>query len=132
MQPRRPRVLLVDSSRELQRRVQQILGPVCELHFCMDGTEGLAALARGIDFDLVFADLSMAGVEAPEFYTIARGDYGLESRVVFLREPRCPHRRFAASVGNHVLPKPVVPASLLAVVRDALAQRRRPSASASP
>ena len=86
----------------------------------LGGVEALALLAADSDFDSVICDLMMPKVDGKSLYdSIKKEDPELADRIVFMSggafTPRL--RRFAASVSNPVLQKPLGRDELEAILR---------------
>ncbi|MDH3484785.1 MAG: ATP-binding protein [Myxococcales bacterium] len=120
----RPRILIIDDDAmvlsALRRRLRRRYEPVTVL----GGVEALALLAEDSSFDAIICDLMMPEVDGKSFYdTIRQRHPKLVDRVVFMSggafTPRL--RKFAASVSNPVMQKPVTREhleSMLASIRE--------------
>jgi CheY-like chemotaxis protein len=107
---KRARLLIVDDDAmvlsALRRRLQRRYDTVTVL----GGAEALARLAEDPGFDSILCDLIMPEVDGKSFYEAVEQDHPqLADRIVFMSggafTPRL--RKFAASVSNPVLQKPV-------------------------
>lgn len=106
----RSRILIVDDDAMVLSALRRRLRRRCETVTVLGGVEALARLAEDTDFDAIICDLMMPDVDGKSLYdTIQRKHPKLVDRVVFMSggafTPRL--RKFAASVSNPVLQKPV-------------------------
>ena len=123
----RSRILIIDDDAMVLSALRRRLRRRYETVTVLGGVEALARLAEDSDFDAIICDLMMPEVDGKSFYdTIQQRHPELVDRVVFMSggafTPRL--RRFAASVSNPVLQKPVTREhleSMLASIQEEVA-----------
>jgi signal transduction histidine kinase len=106
----RARLLIVDDDAMVLSALRRRLRRRYDTVTVLGGVEALAHLAEDPDFDSIVCDLMMPEVDGKSFYDAVKQDHPhLSDRIVFMSggafTPRL--RRFAASVPNPVLQKPV-------------------------
>ncbi|HEX4355452.1 MAG TPA: response regulator, partial [Polyangiales bacterium] len=69
---RRARVLLVDDEPSIRAVYPEVLGLDYEVVVAANGREGLAILAERTDFDVIVCDMTMPGMDGPQFYEALR------------------------------------------------------------
>lgn len=116
----RSRLLIVDDDAMVLSALRRRLSRRYDVVTVLGGVEALALLAADSDFDAIICDLMMPKVDGKSLYdSIAKEDRGLADRIVFMSggafTPRL--RRFAASVSNPVLQKPLGREELEAILR---------------
>ncbi|HEY2735857.1 MAG TPA: response regulator [Polyangiales bacterium] len=116
---RRARVLLVDDEPSIRAVYPEVLGLEYEVIVAANGREGLAILTERTDFDVIVCDMTMPGMDGPQFYEALRAQAPhLLSRVLFcsggLVTARL--RQFAKSIPNQFLDKPIDLESLCAAL----------------
>lgn len=135
------KILIVDDDIAVQATIRLLLERAGHhVVAASDGRKGLAALFEAGDFDLVFLDIFMPGMD------------GLETmRLIQQRQPQIPiivisgrpvvadpcgspdHLTMAAQLGAvRILQKPFKPAALLTAVAGCLDAAKRPSSSSVP
>jgi CheY-like chemotaxis protein len=116
---RRARVLLVDDEPSIRAVYPEVLGLDYEVVVAANGREGLAILAERTDFDVIVCDMTMPGVDGPQFYEALRAQAPqLLTRILFcsggLVTARL--RQFAKSIPNQFLDKPIALETLCAAL----------------
>ena len=116
----RLRLLIVDDDAMVLSALRRRLCRRYEVVTVLGGVEALALLAADSEFDSIICDLMMPKVDGKSFYdSIKKEDPELADRIVFMSggafTPRL--RRFAASVSNPVLQKPLGHQELEAILR---------------
>jgi signal transduction histidine kinase len=106
----RSRLLIVDDDAMVLSALRRRLRRRYDVVTALGGVEALALIAADPEFDSIICDLMMPKVDGKSFYDAIREDNpSLAERIVFMSggafTPRL--RRFAASVPNPVLQKPV-------------------------
>ncbi len=106
----RSRILIIDDDAMVLSALRRRLRRRYDTVTVLGGVEALARLAEDSEFDAVICDLMMPEVDGKSFYdTIQQRHPELVDRVVFMSggafTPRL--RKFAASVSNPVMEKPV-------------------------
>jgi CheY-like chemotaxis protein len=119
----RSRLLIVDDDAMVLSALRRRLRRRYDTITALGGVEGLALLSEDADFDSIVCDLMMPEVDGKSFYdTVKREHPQLADRIVFMSggafTPRL--RKFAASVSNPVLQKPVSRENLEAMVSSRL------------
>jgi CheY-like chemotaxis protein len=104
------RILIVDDDAMVLSALRRRLRRRYDTVTVLGGAEALARLSEDPSFDSIICDLMMPEVDGKSFYdTIEKEHPQLSKRIVFMSggafTPRL--RRFAASVPNPVLQKPV-------------------------
>ena len=122
----RSRLLIVDDDAMVLSALRRRLRRRYDVTTALGGVEALALLATDPGFDSIICDLMMPRVDGKSFYEEVRAEHPeLAERIVFMSggafTPRL--RRFAASVLNPVLQKPVGREELEAMLA---LQRRSP------
>jgi CheY-like chemotaxis protein len=105
---RRARVLVVDDELPIANTLRELLAPEHEVVAAANAREALTAIAR-IDFDVVFCDLMMPGMNGIDLYERLRAERpGLERRIVFMTGGAFTAHtaEFLASVDNRRIEKP--------------------------
>jgi signal transduction histidine kinase len=107
---RRARLLIVDDDAMVLSALRRRLRRRYDVVTVLGGVEALALLDEDSEFDSILCDLMMPRVDGKSFYdSIRRENPELAERIVFMSggafTPRL--RKFAASVPNPVLQKPV-------------------------
>ena len=115
----RPRLLIVDDDAMVLSALRRRLRRRFETATALGGVEALAFLSEDSDFDSIVCDLMMPEVDGKSFYeTVVEEHPQLAERIVFMSggafTPRL--RKFAASVPNPVLQKPVSREDLEAIL----------------
>lgn len=121
----RSRLLIVDDDAMVLSALRRRLRRRYDTITALGGVEGLALLSEDADFDSIVCDLMMPEVDGKSFYdTVKREHPQLTERIVFMSggafTPRL--RKFAASVSNPVLQKPVSREDLEAMLASRLAE----------
>lgn len=116
----RARLLIIDDDAMVLSALRRRLCRRYEVMTVLGGVEALALLAADSDFDSIICDLMMPKVDGKSLYdSIKKEDPELADRIVFMSggafTPRL--RRFAASVSNPVLQKPLGRDELEAILR---------------
>jgi len=116
----RSRILIIDDDAMVLSALRRRLCRRYEVVTVLGGVEALALLAADSDFDAIICDLMMPKVDGKSLYdSINKENPALADRVVFMSggafTPRL--RRFAASVSNPVLQKPIGREELEATLR---------------
>ncbi len=106
----RSRILIVDDDAMVLSALRRRLRRRYDIVTVLGGVEALARIAEDSRFDAIVCDLMMPEVDGKSFYdTIAQSYPKLVERIVFMSggafTPRL--RKFAASVSNPMLQKPV-------------------------
>jgi CheY-like chemotaxis protein len=106
----RLRLLIIDDDAMVLSALRRRLSRRYDVVTVLGGVEALALLSADPDFDSILCDLMMPKVDGKSFYDSVASEYPeLAPRIVFMSggafTPRL--RRFAASVPNPVLQKPV-------------------------
>ncbi|UCF47733.1 MAG: response regulator [Myxococcales bacterium] len=106
----RSRLLIVDDDAMVLSALRRRLRRRYDTVTVLGGVEALARLSEDPDFDSIVCDLMMPEVDGKSFYDAIKKDHPqLADRIVFMSggafTPRL--RKFAASVSNPVLQKPV-------------------------
>ena len=104
----RARVLVVDDETPIANTLRELLAPDHEVVAATNAREALTALARS-DFDVVFCDLMMPGMNGIDLYERLRVDRpGMERRIVFMTGGAFTAHtaEFLASVDNRRIEKP--------------------------
>jgi CheY-like chemotaxis protein len=119
----RSRLLIVDDDAMVLSALRRRLRRRYDTITALGGVEGLALLSEDADFDSIVCDLMMPEVDGKSFYdTVKREHPQLADRIVFMSggafTPRL--RKFAASVSNPVLQKPVSRENLEAMLSSRL------------
>ncbi|MCZ6805550.1 MAG: hybrid sensor histidine kinase/response regulator, partial [Deltaproteobacteria bacterium] len=120
----RPRILIVDDDAMVLSALRRRLRRRYDTVTVLGGVEALARLAEDPHFDAIICDLMMPEVDGKSLYETIQGQHPrLVDRIVFMSggafTPRL--RKFAASVSNPVLQKPVTREhleSMLALIRE--------------
>ena len=124
----RARILIVDDDAMVLSALRRRLRRRYDIVTVLGGVEALARLEEDPDFDAVICDLMMPEVDGKSFYESTQKLYpDLADRIIFMSggafTPRL--RKFAASVSNPVLQKPVtrehLESMLSAIRKDAAA-----------
>jgi CheY-like chemotaxis protein len=107
---KRARLLIVDDDAMVLSALRRRLSRRYDVVTVLGGVEALALLAVDSDFDSIICDLMMPKVDGKSLYdSVMKEDAELAGRIVFMSggafTPRL--RRFAASVSNPVLQKPL-------------------------
>jgi PAS domain S-box-containing protein len=105
---RRARVLVVDDELPIANTLRELLAPEHEVVAATNAREALTAIARS-NFDVVFCDLMMPGMNGIDLYERLRADRpGLERRIVFMTGGAFTAHtaEFLASVDNRRIEKP--------------------------
>ena len=110
MPSERSRILIIDDDAMVLSALRRRLSRRYDVVTVLGGVEALALLAADANFDAIICDLMMPRVDGKSLYdSLAKEDEGLAERIVFMSggafTPRL--RRFAASVSNPVLQKPL-------------------------
>ena len=124
----RSRILIVDDDAMVLSALRRRLRRRYDTVTVLGGVEALARLAEDPHFDAIICDLMMPEVDGKSFYETVQGEHPrLADRIVFMSggafTPRL--RKFAASVSNPVLQKPVTRdhlESMLALIREERAE----------
>jgi signal transduction histidine kinase len=78
-------VLVLDDEAVVGKAIQRVLGPQCEVHVLVQGSEALARVAAGQRFDAILCDLMMPEMSGPRFYEeLARLAPEQAQRVIFM------------------------------------------------
>jgi CheY-like chemotaxis protein/anti-sigma regulatory factor (Ser/Thr protein kinase) len=106
----RSRLMIVDDDAMVLSALRRRLRRRYDTVTVLGGVEALARLSEDPDFDSIVCDLMMPEVDGKSFYDAIKKDHPqLADRIVFMSggafTPRL--RKFAASVANPVLQKPV-------------------------
>ena len=106
----RSRILIIDDDAMVLSALRRRLRRRYDIVTVLGGVEALARLSEDPDFDSIVCDLMMPEVDGKSFYDAVKKEQPqLADRIVFMSggafTPRL--RRFAASVSNPVLQKPV-------------------------
>ncbi|MGB5812610.1 MAG: ATP-binding protein [Polyangiales bacterium] len=114
----RQRILIVDDDAMVLSALRRRLRRRYDAVTVLGGVEALAMLSEDAQFDAIVCDLMMPEVDGKAFYEAIHRDHAeLVDRVVFMSggafTPRL--RKFAASVSNAVLQKPVTREHLEAI-----------------
>ncbi len=126
----RSRLLIVDDDAMVLSALRRRLRRRYDVTTALGGVEALALLSTDPSFDSIICDLMMPRVDGKSFYDAVRVEHPeLAQRIVFMSggafTPRL--RRFAASVSNPVLQKPIGREEL-----EAMLAAQRPSPSDGP
>ncbi len=116
---KRSRLLIVDDDAMVLSALRRRLHRRCDTVTVLGGVEALARLSEDPDFDSIVCDLMMPEIDGKSFYEAVRKEHPqLADRIIFMSggafTPRL--RKFAASVPNPVLQKPVSREDLEAVL----------------
>lgn len=119
----RPRVLVVDDSPMVRRLLALLLGRDHEVALAQDGEEALAS-ARERPPDLVLLDLLMPGLDGFQVCAALKGDpltQGVPVLVLTALEGEAEEVRALEAGAIDFIQKPIIPATVLARVRNHLA-----------
>ncbi|MEM6989173.1 MAG: response regulator [Myxococcota bacterium] len=126
----RPRVLLVDDEPMVRTALARLLSTTCDVVTAADGHEALALLRAAAEpFDTVLCDLSMPGMDGPEFHGRVREDFpGLTTRFVFLTGGAFTRRvrEFLEDSSARVVHKPVRRRELVEAIQRVCCRDRVP------
>lgn len=119
MDPRRPRILLVDDDPLARAAHALILRGVAEVVTAVDGADALARISWDEGFDLVVSDVDMPRLDGPTFCRLLGDGWPeLAAQLVFLTGSSSPDRdRELRSLGRPVFRKPIAPEDLAALAR---------------
>jgi CheY-like chemotaxis protein len=127
----RARVLVVDDEPAIAHTLRELLAPQHLVVSATSGREALATLARE-DFDVVFCDLMMPGMNGTELYHRLKAERpGAEERIVFMTGGAftASAADFLASVPNRRLEKPFSLGLIEQIVREMATRLRAASAA---
>jgi PAS domain S-box-containing protein len=122
----RARVLVVDDETQIGQTMRELLAAAHDVVAMTTGSEALAALRSGQEFDVIFCDLMMPGMSGIELFELIREERpGVEKRVVFMTGGAFTHRaaEFLASVENRRVEKPFSLGLIERIVREMKATR---------
>jgi PAS domain S-box-containing protein len=117
---RRARVLVVDDEQPIANTLRELLAPEHEVVAATNAHEALTAIASS-EFDVVFCDLMMPGMNGIDLYERLRSERpGHERRVVFMTGGAFTARtaEFLASVDNRRIEKPFSLGLVEQIVRE--------------
>jgi PAS domain S-box-containing protein len=121
----RARVLVVDDELPIANTLRELLAPEHEVVAAKDAREALTELQRA-DFDVVFCDLMMPGMNGIDLYERLRAEHpGHERRIVFMTGGAFTARtaEFLASVDNRRVEKPFSLSLVEQIVREMASER---------
>jgi len=123
----RARVLIIDDEPMLLRALEQAIADDHDVVTALGGTAALEVLARDQAFDLIMCDLQMPNVDGVAIHEVLAGSAPeLLARIVVMSGGAVTPRaaRFMENTRPRVVGKPIDLDHVLALARDAVAQRR--------
>lgn len=122
---RRGRVLVIDDEPYVAHALALCLSEENDVTTLLDAATALASIDAGARFDVILCDLMMPGISGIEFHAALTASHpDLVGRIVFITGGAVTGRarEFLARVSNGCIDKPPDPASLRAIVRQAVAR----------
>lgn len=128
----RARVLVIDDEIQIASTLRELLAADHDVLATTNASDALAAVRAGSDFDVIFCDLAMPGMDGITlFHEVRKERPGLETRIVFTTGGAFTNAaaEFLASVDNRHLEKPFSLGLVERIVREM--RSRRPEVQGS-
>jgi len=122
----RARVLVIDDEMQIASTLRELLASEHDVLATTSASDALAAVRAGSDFDVIFCDLAMPGMDGIRlFHEVRKERPGLEGRIVFTTGGAFTKAaaEFLASVSNRHLEKPFSLGLVERIVREMRSRR---------
>lgn len=131
----RARVLVIDDEIQIASTLRELLAAEHDVLATTNASDALAAVRAGSDFDVIFCDLAMPGMDGIRlFHEVRKERPGLEGRIVFTTGGAFTKAaaEFLSSVDNRHLEKPFSLGLVERIVREMRARRVEAQESRRP